>query len=238
MKNIKLSPFIIAFFVFIHLGCRGPAGPLLTGNLEGSVILYHDYGAQFKNFSGVTVSLEGSSLSTQTDSLGWWTLTDVQTGTYSVCLKKDGFFTEKHYGIQFVGGGTYYLPDYDRLTELPTYSFTGLKCTSYPYTFSIYCTLSSSSSLQRYISIFLDSLRTVSKDKYGIYISRQISIDSSFFYYSTYTSYLPFSHKQWIYVKCYASTWSANVFYDPITRQRVTKYVSDTSSPLDSIYVQ
>jgi hypothetical protein len=56
--------------------------------------------------SGVTVSIEPSSISTTTLSDGSWTLKNVPAGIYDFTYFKPGYFVEKDFNLQFVGGGT------------------------------------------------------------------------------------------------------------------------------------
>jgi hypothetical protein len=70
--------------------------------------------------SGVTVSFDGSGLSTTSDSTGSWTITGLPTRTYDITYSKPGYGTIHHYGYQFVGGGTAYVQDVDVTLEPPT----------------------------------------------------------------------------------------------------------------------
>jgi hypothetical protein len=55
--------------------------------------------------SGVTVTFEGSGLSTTTDSTGFWRIDSLPTRTYDITYSKQGYGTVRQYGYSFVGGG-------------------------------------------------------------------------------------------------------------------------------------
>ena len=93
----------------------GPAGPSLTGNLEGVLFLYDDGGNKILSaaaLTGDTILLtnnsSGTVLTTTTSSTGTYTFTGITTGTYSMTVMKQGYGTVKAYGIEFAGGGTAY----------------------------------------------------------------------------------------------------------------------------------
>ena len=64
-------------------------------------------GSQPIDRSGVTVSIQGTSISTITDSLGQWTINGVPTGSYTITETKQGYGMTEQQGFQFVGGSAY-----------------------------------------------------------------------------------------------------------------------------------
>jgi hypothetical protein len=111
--NRKLIPYFAALTVLVLMaGCKGdtgPAGPSLGGSMSGFVNLFQSDGSQDANPSGVTVSIQGASLSTTTDSTGKWTINGLTTGTYTVTYTKPGYGMTEQPDVQFAGGGTDYL---------------------------------------------------------------------------------------------------------------------------------
>ena len=109
MNYKKLSfPSILTVLMLIA-GCKGatgPAGPSLTGNITGFVLLINsDSGVSYPaDRSGVTVSVQGTSLSTMTDSRGRWTLTGLSTGIYTIVATKPGYGMTEQQGVEFTGG--------------------------------------------------------------------------------------------------------------------------------------
>ena len=128
MKKIFSKVVVLSILVIISaVSCKkhgnytrgtppaGPAGPSLTGNLEGVLFLYDDGGNKILStaaLTGDTIMLtnnsSGTVLTTTTSSTGTYTFTGITTGTYSMTVMKQGYGTVKAYGIEFAGGGTAY----------------------------------------------------------------------------------------------------------------------------------
>lgn len=77
-------------------------------------------GNRYSDRSGVQVSIDSTSYSTMTDSLGWWQIADVPPGTYDISITKTGFGYSKVKEFQFVGDGEVTLP-YIHIGKPPTF---------------------------------------------------------------------------------------------------------------------
>ena len=106
-------------------GPTGPAGPALNGALTGLVTLVNSDGSQPSNRDSVTVSIEGTSMSTQTDASGMWLIDNVKTGTYTISFSKSGYGITKSVQYQFAGGGEKNL-GLVYLCQSPTFSISNL----------------------------------------------------------------------------------------------------------------
>jgi hypothetical protein len=80
----------------------GPSYP--TGTMVGRVLLYDTLGMNLPA-SGVTVTIEGTGLTTTTDERGEWSIPNVPTRTYDVRFDKPGYGYSKQTSVVFVGGG-------------------------------------------------------------------------------------------------------------------------------------
>ena len=94
-------------------GATGSSGPVLTGNMEGIVLLYDASGAKQLSptlQAGDSVTITNSNtavkLKTVTASNGSYTFNNLTTGTYSMTVSKPGYGTVLVQGVQFAGGGT------------------------------------------------------------------------------------------------------------------------------------
>ncbi len=114
-----LSLMIFALYL---TGCKcDDCGVQLNpGTLQGYIVLNDTNGYRYSDRSGVQVSIDSTSYSTITDSLGWWQIANVQPGTYDISVTKSGFGYSKVKEFQFVGDGEVTLP-YIHLANPPTF---------------------------------------------------------------------------------------------------------------------
>jgi Carboxypeptidase regulatory-like domain len=128
MKQILLGMALIGALAFAACGTN-PNGPeRLTGNLHGGIELRDECNAVAGSFAGVKITIEGTSFSAVTDANGIWEVKNLPAGTYVISYSKDGYFTEKIEGYQFVGGGDAYVANnrFTRetsLNQVPTWTF-------------------------------------------------------------------------------------------------------------------
>lgn len=131
MKNLcvsVLSPFLLVFsFLLASCGGEDPNDPgnRLSGILSGDVELVDEYGLKLADYSGVSVSVEGTSYTTTTNSEGYWRFDELPAGTYILKFTREGFAENRLYNLQFVGGGHYFIGK-TRLLRLPTFSISSL----------------------------------------------------------------------------------------------------------------
>jgi len=129
-NKLKLIFNLILIFIAVPLiinGCegqegsqgeQGSPGPLLVGNLEGICSLIDEYGIPVDDNSGITISIDNTDYTTETDAEGYWLLENLSTGTYSISFSKPGFCLSKEVDYQFVGGGTDYFGE-EKLVSVP-----------------------------------------------------------------------------------------------------------------------
>lgn len=131
----------------------------LTGELKGTTTLYGG-GSAIADYSGITVTVEGSSpkLQATTNEKGEFDIKGLKTGIYDIVFTKGGYATYKAVSYQFIGGNT---PSYASaiLAKLPDVKILDVKVDTVSYDhlyYTIYVngTLSAaqSVSLQYYIS--------------------------------------------------------------------------------------
>ncbi|MEP7233681.1 MAG: carboxypeptidase-like regulatory domain-containing protein [Ignavibacteriota bacterium] len=127
MKQTLLS-FCVLVLIAVVSGCTSTnssnpnSTTSLNGSITGTVSLGRELGSSPNTFSssaGVTVSLDGTSLSATTDSSGFWKLDNVPSGNYDVTITKSGFGLTRNYGVAISGPGTTYIPRI-YLGELPS----------------------------------------------------------------------------------------------------------------------
>lgn len=130
---------IALFTTALLIGCAkdgdtGPAGapgPSLSGDLLGFVQLFDQYGAHvLVDLDSANVSIDGTSMTSWSDSLGKYTVSGLHTGTYDVTCTKSGYGTMKVNSLQFVGGGD--LQRDLRMAAIPTFMLDSISVNSAP----------------------------------------------------------------------------------------------------------
>ncbi len=149
---------IISTFSLLIWGCKGdtsPAGPILSGNIVGSVNLVKQTNTD--DYSGVTIMISSDTYIDSTTSLsdGTWRLANIPAGIYDFTFSKSGFFTEKEFNFQFVGSGTYYFYQ-ERLEYVSSSSVTGLSIVPIDSIQSIHIEgiITPNDPLSRYVYVF------------------------------------------------------------------------------------
>jgi carboxypeptidase family protein len=123
MKQALVS-FCIVILLVVVSGCSNVNSPVtVDGSITGVVSLGNEIGSSspnpFTSSAGVSVSLDGTSLSTVTDSSGFWKFDNIPSGNYDVTITKSGFGLTRIYGVTVGGPGTAFIPRV-ALGELPS----------------------------------------------------------------------------------------------------------------------
>jgi len=86
-------------------GPAGPAGPAYTGIFTGHISLFDQYDSKlFSQLNKVKISIDGTSMSTMTDSTGKFSFPNLSTGTYTLTYSDSTFGTFKAQNIQLLEG--------------------------------------------------------------------------------------------------------------------------------------
>ena len=114
MKQLLGSFCLIILFAVVS-GCSTPNSPASSGgSITGIVTLGSQIGTSsqktFASSAGASISLDGTSLSTLTDSSGFWKIDNVPAANYDVTITKSGFGLTRIYGVAIGGPGTAYIP--------------------------------------------------------------------------------------------------------------------------------
>ncbi len=130
---MKLCLFAILMVAVSFYGCS--EDPVASnsnnsglGTLVGKVYIYDAFANWVPNQTGVTVTLEGTSYTTTSDSTGIWTITNIPSGTYVVVYSKSGYVSKKVFNIIVADRGTYYLnTQYSYHSILPNTDYLSAK---------------------------------------------------------------------------------------------------------------
>jgi hypothetical protein len=119
--NKRTQFMILLLALTVTFGCKKDKSTVIPlQEVAGYTYFYDLNGIKSTDNSGITVSLEGDTVSTITKSDGSWHFSHLQQGTYTIAFSKPGFGTMKIVGINLIGG--YRLLDDIALCPIPLYS--------------------------------------------------------------------------------------------------------------------
>ena len=223
-------------------GPQGPAGPNLTGDLIGFVTLTDLSGVQMSDRGGVTVSVEGSTISAVTDSSGRWVLRSLSMGTFDITFSKTGYGTRKSTGYQFVGGGQ---ASYGTtsLSQIPGFTVTGLAAT--PSGDDVFLSLSITGTLptaNRNVRIFVGTSAAISSNPenylfviWGILSSTSTTLSGSLPSQWFHSYGIPAG--QTAYLIAYADGYDSGAYVDPETGRYWYPNLNPIPSNIDTVAV-
>ena len=107
MRKVK-QVILLLSFISAFISCTKDSAGNLKGDMIGYTYLYDDNRLRVVDNSGITVSIEGTSISTTTRKDGRWIISNLGIGTYSFIQSKPNYGTLKILGKQFIGGGQTY----------------------------------------------------------------------------------------------------------------------------------
>lgn len=167
MKKISLI-ILIATQILISCkkkegpqGPQGPAGPSLSGTLIGYVDVYDSYG-NLKKSDSVNVSITGKGISVLTDTLGKFTINNLNTGVYELVISKPTYQNTKIPSLNFVGNGTQYITNRIGITQAPAFTLSNLGFSNTFGTITYTITASTSDTKARKAIMFLSKNPSVS----------------------------------------------------------------------------
>jgi hypothetical protein len=108
--------FFPVLAILVFLSCKEqPTAPTGTATVKGQVVLATDEGSNpTPPYSGIQVSLEGTSYSTMTDDSGLYEFDGIPGGTYNVRFSKPGYGDIRWFGMTIQGGGNAPIYWYDQ----------------------------------------------------------------------------------------------------------------------------
>jgi len=99
------------------------------GNITGVIQLYDIDGKLLQDASGVSVSIEQSSVSTKTQANGRWTLDSIPFGTYDIAITKSGYGIARIMGVYHAASnhGTTIIGKSRSINQISTIEVTEIK---------------------------------------------------------------------------------------------------------------
>ncbi len=108
MKN---KPILFSILALAMLGSCKSATTIVendVGIIQGNVHLYNIEGDSIPS-NGATISIEGTSFQSTSNTNGIWQLNNIPAGIYNIIITKPGFDTSLTTQYQFSGAGTQFL---------------------------------------------------------------------------------------------------------------------------------
>ncbi|MHC1737977.1 MAG: carboxypeptidase-like regulatory domain-containing protein [Ignavibacteriaceae bacterium] len=184
MKNNIFRVFAILVLLLTTNGCNKdgttdptPPTPVVTGDLMGTVQPKDENGQNIADKSGVTVSIEGTTLSATTDASGNYSIKKIEEGSRVVVFSKSGCGTYKK-KIAITGNHTNQLGSIS-IYELPAFYVQNLSATVISGAFELSGTLTNKNSSNQSIVIFAYTDNSVSSDTSKYLFSSDTGVYSS-----------------------------------------------------------
>lgn len=119
LKKLFKSPILFLSFLlttFLSTGCEDDTGgpEISTGKIIGLVRPVDQWEREIENKSGIRVQLKGTNVADTTGksgNYGRYVLKDVEAGTYTITLTKDGYGTMKIPFYDYFGNGREFVED-------------------------------------------------------------------------------------------------------------------------------
>jgi hypothetical protein len=84
---------IISYFIIIQYGCNEVALFDETCTITGQIVTRDEFGIENNNLANVSVTLDKTGLTATTDEKGFFTFSEVPTGTYDIEVAKESYGT-------------------------------------------------------------------------------------------------------------------------------------------------
>lgn len=214
-------------------------------NIQGMILLYDEDGNRQTDMSGVTVSIDNSTVSTKTGADGKWTLDSIPYGTYDISYAKQGYGTGKIMGIYHAATNhaTTIISNSESMAVNSSIAVSNLVIT--PFNAAIQAAgvtgvhidpvFNNPSSKDKYVRLFFSDKGNVSATNYLAEVkvrSNGAAVQQNDFNLTTrFFENLGFKKGQTIYVKGYGDSFLADQYTDPITNTTIFPSLSSQASP-------
>lgn len=220
--------------LFIFTGCTTEKKyEGLTGELIGLVVLYDQDRNIVPDCSNVEVCIEGTKplITVLTNEKGRFEVKGLETGTYNLSFKKEGYGTHKLIGYQFLGGEVPATVYQTPLFELTNNQVEDLELTNYDNSFSVQLLVKASvhgEGARRYAlyRYYLGNTPDVSYKDYLV-TSKTYSYEADRLYFPLQVDTLQFPVGTEMYMIIYPVTESSQYYLDSNTGNKIYSTVND-----------
>ena len=213
--------------------------PATSANISGSVNLYDEGTTQIDN-SGMTVSVDGSSITATTNAAGEYTLQNVPFGNVTLIYEKTGYGTFKKFNINHNNGDTF-ITENPSLGQMSTTTITDLNASVNGGDVSVSATTdpAGSNGNTRYIRYFLSEDANVSDDNYSFHSQTLISRINPYQLILSQDELINagFLTGQTVYIKVYGESFWGNEYNEPNSSTTVFPNLNSNSATAVSFVV-
>ncbi|WP_452600519.1 carboxypeptidase-like regulatory domain-containing protein [Pontimicrobium sp. MEBiC06410] len=203
-----------------------------SANISGSVNLFDDGVTEIDN-SNMTVNVEGTSISTTTNSNGQYTLSNVPFDTVTLVYEKNGYGTFKRFNIDHSTSDTF-IAETPSLGQLSTTSITNLTATNNGTDITLAATTDPDGNVgnTRYIRFFFSTQSNVSNTNYEAVLETLPSQINPRNLNLTNVSLvaLGFSSGQTVYARCYGESFWSNQYDEPNSENTIFPNLNPNSA--------
>lgn len=229
------------------------------GNIAGTIGLYDMDGKAIADGSGVTITIDQTNVSTQSNSQGKWTLDSIPFGTYDLTISKAGFGTSRIMGLYHgaVNHATTLVSATRYISMVSTLDISKLVVRKWSEAFPTLQNLlaiglaedgilfnpvfANNSTGEKSVRFFMSTSPDVSSTNYSVtekqnYKGKEDIVENDNFKISWFVS-KGFEPGQTVYIRAYGDGRYADDYEDPISGLTVFPCLSGKSSPVVSFVV-
>lgn len=221
------------------------------GNIAGIILLYDEDGNALADKSGVTVSIDNSTVSTKTAFDGKFQFDSIPAGTYDISYSKDGFGTGKIMGLfhEATNHATTLIKNSESMAVNSSLAINNLVIKAFDPAvqqfgvtgFHIVPVFNNSSNKEKWVHLFFSDNSNVNATNYQAdYKIKASGAANDFTNFNMTTKWfesLGFKKGQTVYVIAYGDSFLSDSYTNPLTNQTVFPSLSNQPSKAESLVI-
>ena len=221
------------------------------GNIAGLILLYDEDGKTLTNRSGVTVSIDNSTVSTKTGIDGKFLFDSIPAGTYDISYSKEGFGTGKIMGLyhEAANHATTLIKNSESMAVNSSLAISNLVIQAFDPAVQqlgvtgvhIVPVFNNSTNKEKWVHLFFSDNSNVSATNYQadekIRATGGANEFTNFNMTTNWFESLGFKKGQTIYVIAYGDSFLADSYTEPLTNQTVFPSLSNKPSAAVSFVI-
>lgn len=220
-------------------------------NISGLILLYDEDGKVLADKSGVTVSIDNSTVSTKTGIDGKFQLDSIPAGTYDISYSKEGFGTGKIMGLyhEAANHATTLIKNSESMAVNSTLAVNNIVVEPFAAAIQQFGTnglhivpvFENNTGKEKWVHLFFSENNNVSstnyKAEYKVKCSGAANQFNNYNMTIRWFESLGFNKGQTVYVKAYGDSFLADSYTDPLTNQTIFPSLSNKPSATVSFVI-